>query len=406
MKTLKHIFVFLANDIIRMRRKWLSLPLIYISPLIFVTLVIWMASLVLIPDEEEPVSVGVVNLDDSDETSQIVSLMVEATDVDAGLTLLDLEEQEAYEKIENDEIAAYIVFPAEFFTKMIRGEESRLEVVGNPNRMLESHVINEMIETVVRHIRSSQANILTINHYADSFGMDAGQREALMQEQFINFFLQTLSSGAMMEESESTDHISSGYEYFIVNGMFIIISIWTLMTHLMLVQDVRPELRNRMKMFGATYIAEGTAKIILTSIMTFLMSILFLYIVTNIDGLYIADENFARVSILIGLYIFVLALIFLLIDWMVPSYKAGLMAKGAALFTALLFSGALIPRIYFPLYMDVFFDLIFSYQALKWIEDIMLGSRFSFELDVLFISIIILSVILIAAGLWKERRTR
>lgn len=406
MKTLKHIFVFLANDINRMRRKWLSLPLIYISPLIFVGLVIWMASLFFIPDEEEPVSVGVVNLDDSDETSQIVSLLLEATDVDAGLTLIGLEEEEAYQQIEEDDIAAYIVFPDEFFTKMIQGEESQLEVVGNPNRMLESHVVNEMIETVVRHIRNSQANIMTINHYATSFGMDAGEREALMLNQFINFFLQTLSSGAMMDESESTHHISSGYEYFIVNGMFIIISLWVLITHLILIQDVRPELRNRVKMFGATYISEGAAKIIITFGMTSLMSILFLYIVTRVSGLYIVGENFIRVFVLIGLYILVLTMILLLIDWLIPSFKVTLLAKVAALFAVLLFAGSIIPRIYFPIYMDGIFDYSFSYQALSWIEDIMLGSRFSLELDVLLISTLVLLALLISAGLWKERRPR
>lgn len=404
MKTLKHIYVFMANDINRMRRKWLSLPLIYISPLIFVGLVIWMASLFFIPDEEEPVSVGVVNLDDSDETSQIVSLLLEATDIDAGLNLVGLDEAEAFNQIEDDDIAAYIVFPAEFFTKMIQGDGSQLKVVGNPNRMLESHVVNEMIETVVRHIRSSQANILTINEYAKNFGMDAEAREELMLNQFINFFLQTLSSGAMMDESESTHHISSGYEYFIVNGMFIIITVWVLITHLILIQDVRPELRNRMKMFGATYISEGAAKIIITFLMTSLMSILFLYMVTRLNGLYIMGENFVRVFVLIGLYILVLTMILLLIDWLITSFKVALLSKVAALIAVLLFAGAIIPRIYFPIYMDCVFDYSFGYQSLSWIEDIMLGSRFSFESDVLLISILVLSALLIAAGFWKERR--
>lgn len=404
MKTLKHIFIFIANDINRMRRKWLSLPLIYISPLIFVGLVVWMASLFFMPTEEEPVSVGVVNLDDSDETNQIVSLLLEATEIDAGLTLVGLDEEEAYNQIEDDDIAAYIVFPAEFFTKMIQGEESQLEVVGNPNRMLESHVVNEMIKTVVRHIRSSQANILTINEYAKNFGMDAEEREELMLNQFINFFLQTLSSGTMMDESESTHHISSGYEYFIVNGMFIIISVWILITHLILTQDIRPELRNRMKMFGATYISEGAAKIIMTFLMTSLMSILFLYIVTRLSSLYIVGENFFRVFVLIGLYILVLTMILLLIDWLISSFKVALLAKVAVLLAVLLFAGAIIPRIYFPIYMDGIFDYSFSYQSLSWIEDIMLGSRFSLEFDVLLISILVLSALLIAAGLWKERR--
>ena len=96
----------------------------------------------------------------------------------------------------------------------------------------------------------------------------------------------------------------------------------------------------------------------------------------------------------------------LLIDWVIPSFKAALLVKAAVLFSVLLFAGALIPRIYFPIYFETIFDFSFSYQALNWIEEIMLGSRFSFELDVLLISIIVLSVMLIAAGLWKERRVR
>jgi len=204
----------------------------------------------------------------------------------------------------------------------------------------------------------------------------------------------------MMDESESTHHISSGYEYFIVNGMFIIISLWVLITHLILIQDVRPELRNRVKMFGATYISEGAAKIIITFGMTSLMSILFLYIVTRVSGLYIVGENFIRVFVLIGLYILVLNMILLLIDWLIPSFKVTLLAKVAALFAVLLFAGSIIPRIYFPIYMDGIFDYSFSYQALSWIEDIMLGSRFSLELDVLLISTLVLLALLISAGLW------
>src|SRR5699024_9940290 len=254
------------------------------------------------------------------------------------------------------------------------------------------------------YIRSSQANILTINEYAKNFGMDAEEREELMLNQFINFFLQTLSSGTMMDESESTHHISSGYEYFIVNGMFIIISVWILITHLILTQDIRPELRNRMKMFGATYISEGAAKIIMTFLMSSLMSILFIYIVTRLSSLYIVGENFFRVFVLIGLYILLLTMILLLIDWLISSFKVALLGKVAVLLAVLLFAGAIIPRIYFPIYMDGIFDYSFSSQSLSWIEDIMLGSRFSLEFDVLLISILVLSALLIAAGLWKERR--
>src|SRR5699024_12291703 len=144
---------------------------------------------------------------------------------------------------------------------------------------------------------------------------------------------------------------------------------WILITNLIVTQDIRPELRNRIKMFGATYISEGAAKIIMTFLMTSLMSILFIYIVTRLSSLYIVGENFFRVFVLIGLYILVLTMILLLIDWLISSSKVALLAKAAVLLAVLLFAGAILPIIYFLLFIDCIFVYSFSYQFLSCIGE-------------------------------------
>ncbi|WP_213809657.1 ABC transporter permease [Jeotgalicoccus sp. WY2] len=159
MRIMKHIFVFIANDISRLKRKWLTLPLILISPVIFIGLIIWMLSSLLSFDEAAKMSVGLVNLDDSDETAVIVSALAGSAEAADGLEIIEVSESEAKLMIENDTLVSYIIFPGKFTEKMMKGESSELIVVGNPDMQLESYVISSVIDTVVRHIRNSQANI-------------------------------------------------------------------------------------------------------------------------------------------------------------------------------------------------------------------------------------------------------
>ena len=209
MRKMRHVFVFIANDISRLRRKWLTLPLIFISPLIFIGLLLWIMSSVFMPDEPEDIEIGLVNLDDSEPASMIVSALADSAEVAEGLEINEMTQAEAEEMIGDNTLVSYILFPEKFTDKMMRGESSQLEVVGNPDMQLESYVISGVIDTVVRHIRNSQANILTINHYAETLGMSDEEREALIFQEFVNQFIQVLSSDTLMDEHEISQNISA-----------------------------------------------------------------------------------------------------------------------------------------------------------------------------------------------------
>lgn len=404
MRIMKHIFVFIANDISRLKRKWLTLPLILFSPVIFTGLIIWMVSSLLSFDEADKMSVGLVNLDDSDETAMIVSALAGSADVADGLEITEVSETDAKQMIENNTLVSYIIFPGKFTEKMMQGESSELIVVGNPDMQLESYVISSIIDTVVRHIRNSQANILTINHYAREFGMTDEARQDLIFEEFVSQFIQVLSSDTLMDEHQTAQNLSAGNMYFIVNGLFIIMTVWVYMLYIALMRDVGSNLEDRMKIFGVTYLAQGLAKVLAIGTIITAAAALLTYGILTLGGIELEPENLLRLLVLIGLYIFTTVIIMIIIDWLLPSFKISMVLQLGVLLLILLFAGSIIPRIYFPIYMDTVFDYIYSYQGLSWMEEIILNGRFTMEIDIMIVTLVIAAALLFVLSVLKERR--
>lgn len=404
MRIMKHIFVFIANDISRLRRKWLTLPLILVSPIIFIGLIIWMLSLLLSFDEADKMSVGIVNLDDSDETAMIVSALAGSAELADGLEITEVSESDAKQMIENNTLVSYIIFPGKFTEKMMQGESSELIVVGNPDMQLESYVISSVIDTVVRHIRNSQANILTINHYAREFGMTDEARQDLIFEAFVSQFIQVFSSDTLMNEHQKTQNISAGNMYFIVNGLFIIMTVWVYILYIALMRDAGSNLEERMRVFGVTYLAQGLAKVLSIGTIITIASALFTYGVLMLGGIDLEIENLLRLLILIAAHIFTTVMIMIIIDWIFPSFKISMVLELIVLLGIILFAGSIIPKIYFPLYMDTVFDYTYSYQALSWMEEIVLNGRFTMEIDIIIVTLSAAAILLLILSVLKERR--
>lgn len=404
MRIMKHIFVFIANDISRLRRKWLTLPLILVSPIIFIGLIIWMLSLLLSFDEADKMSVGIVNLDDSDETAMIVSALAGSAELADGLEITEVSESDAKQMIENNTLVSYIIFPGKFTEKMMQGESSELIVVGNPDMQLESYVISSVIDTVVRHIRNSQANILTINHYAREFGMNDEARQDLIFEAFVSQFIQVFSSDTLMNEHQKTQNISAGNMYFIVNGLFIIMTVWVYILYIALMRDAGSNLEERMRVFGVTYLAQGLAKVLSIGTIITIASALFTYGVLMLGGIDLEIENLMRLLILIAAHIFTTVMIMIIIDWIFPSFKISMVLELIVLLGIILFAGSIIPKIYFPLYMDTVFDYTYSYQALSWMEEIVLNGRFTMEIDIIIVTLSAAAILLLILSVLKERR--
>lgn len=403
MKTIRHIFIFIANDLNRIKRKWLSLPLLFMSPFLFVGVFVWLM-MNFIHMEEDTRAVGIVNLDDSEETEILVSSLAESTSLSEDLQLKELEESAALSAIEHDEIVSYIVFPEQFYEHMITGVSSNIEVVGNPAREAESHMVSEVVDTVVHYIRTSQANILTINHFAKEFNMDMEERHEIVFQSFIDYFLQVLSSGTMMDEHESVQNATDSLAYYIINGMFIIMTLWVLMVHIVLTRDVNSRLEERMKLLGVTYISRGFARVFTISFIVILVSIIACLAIFFFGSLNIVPENILRIIILISCHVIITAMILVIIDTVTTSMKVSLLVQATAAVLIVFFAGAIIPPAYFPLYMTDTFEYIYSFEGRYWIENIILNGRYTFDISASMITLAAVSGVFTCAAVWKGRR--
>ncbi|WP_213809658.1 ABC transporter permease [Jeotgalicoccus sp. WY2] len=229
-------------------------------------------------------------------------------------------------------------------------------------------------------------------------------RQNLIFEEFVSQFIQVLSSDTLMDEHQKAQNISAGNMYFIVNGLFIIMTVWVYMLYIALMRDISSNLEDRMKVFGVTHLAQGLARVLSTGIIVTVASALFTYGVLTFGGIDLESENLLRLFILIALHIFITAMIMIIIDWLLPSFKISMVVQLAVLLMIILFAGSIIPRIYFPIYLDTFFDYMYSYQSLSWIEEIILNGRFTMEIDIMIATFGIAAVLLLVLSVLKERR--
>src|SRR5699024_7468044 len=99
--------------------------------------------------------------------------------------------------------------------------------VGNKNRETESHLIKELLDSIMRHIRTSQATILMINEQAKRIGMNDEDRQELIFEQFMTSFLNILGKDQVISEEEVTNYaMTSPVHYFAISTVFVLTFIW------------------------------------------------------------------------------------------------------------------------------------------------------------------------------------
>ncbi|WP_163580162.1 ABC transporter permease [Gracilibacillus saliphilus] len=405
MQSLKHIALFTKNNLIQLGRKWLSLPLLLLSPIILIGLLALTVISMLDVTSTDTIEVGLVDLDQSEETEMIVELLEESSQLGNHIAMEKVEETQAIEAIENNQLSSYIMFPDHFFQKLMDGERSQLSIIGNPKQPVESQLINELVETVTRHIRGSQANILTINHYAKQLNMDNEERNTLLFEQFTDYFFYVLGSDQVVREDQVTNNATaSPILYFSLAGWFTLVTIWLFIIYTMLHQDNSLRMRQRMKLYGVTDLQQAIASGIVSLLVTAVWAALsFAFLPYFFDEVIITGENYIRISLLLLLHSIIFLQCIILIDWLISSSKLTVLVQTLFTGITILFSGAIIPKIYFPIYLEDYFSISFSHQSFYWMEQIILNGRFYAELQPLLLAAIIGGLLLAIYSFGKER---
>src|SRR5699024_7265650 len=101
---MKPIRLFIEQHAKKVWRKWYSLPLLLLFPLIIIGLLAMIAASFLTQEEEEAIQIGLVDLDESEETQMVNELLSDTEELGSLLEITPMSEEEAEEKIKKDEI--------------------------------------------------------------------------------------------------------------------------------------------------------------------------------------------------------------------------------------------------------------------------------------------------------------
>ncbi|WP_083443519.1 ABC transporter permease [Ornithinibacillus contaminans] len=404
MQFLRLVAFFCKYYFLQLKRKWLTLPLLLVFPIVLIGMVAFIIISYLSSIEAEPLQLGLVDLDQSTETELIISLLEESSQLSEFIQMTRLTEEEAAQKITTDELIGYIRFPKEFINKLYNGQSVDVTVVGNPKHPMESNFIKELVDSAARHISVSQANIVTINYYAKQLELDTDTRNELMQTQFNDFMLYAIGKDNVLDQQLITNNATaSPKEYFALATAFFILTIWIITIYNRLVKEQSPSIETRLTLYGVTELQQIFAKILVSFTLTLLLGSLLFFGIIHVIGLAISPENYWNMITLLAIYNVTFLFVLAVIEQLIRSLKVRLLIQMLITAFILLASGSFIPTIYFPLYLQNASTRVFSSSVFHSLEDILLNGRFYVEYLPVVVSAVLCLLLVIGIAWWKER---
>lgn len=380
MNFLKHIRLFLHIHWQQIKGKWKMLPLLLLFPLFIVGAIIFIIATFFQIDEEMPLIIGVVDHDQSTETTMIVDLLEESSQFGSLLQVKSLSSEEASQKIEENKISSYITLPEDFASHLYAGHSVEMLVTGNPKQEIESNIVHELINSVMRHIQTAQANILLINEYARKTQMDDETRSELIISEFMSSLMSILGRETILTE-QTVENIatSSPKEYFLLSAFFIINTLWLFVTYHFFYREEDIRMQRRLRTYGVTQVGQMLARIFMTllgNLILLTISLITLYKVAMFDVYYSDIQKVVTIYILYSSgFVITLALL----EFMFKDVRIRLLVHSLITLLLIVLSGALVPSIYFPLYIQDILPKIPTYNTLFWWQEILLNDRLHAE---------------------------
>lgn len=406
MTFVKHSLLFIRSNLKQLQRKWPALPLLLLFPVILISLVVVIAVSLVQPDENDPIHVGLVDLDKSQETETVISLIEESSQLGNFIKMEALTKDEASTQI-NKQLSAYISFPEGFTESLYTGDSVTLNITGNPGKQTESYLVKELLDSIARHIRASQANILTVNFYAKQLPIDSDVRHDMLFQQFNEFLVYTVGKDKIISEEELTNQVtSSPINYYGLSAWFMMLTVWILVFYTFFTNDAQARMQNRMRLYGVTILQQLTAKMVITFILTGILAAGAFYTYASLMAIPLYSEDYIRITLIAGLYSLIYLCLLAIMELIFPDQKIRLLIHSLFTLIVLLGSGAIIPALYFPLYIQDLLPYFFASEAYYWLREILLNGRL--YADYIALTIILISVILMLAGisLLKERAAK
>lgn len=404
MQFIKHIYLFILNNILQLKRKSFLLPLILLFPIIVVGAVIILTVLLISPDENEPIKIGIVNHDRSEETETVIQLLEDSSEFGPYIEVESMSETIAQDRIENDELSSYILFPQKFTANLYVGKSVSLHVVGNSERETESYVVKQLLDSIMRHIRTSQASILMINEHAKKIGMSDTDRQQLIFEQFTKSFLNVIGKDKVISEEALTNYVtSSPIHYFSISTIFVLSIVWLFIIYNVLYRKEAVRLLERMNLYGVTHYEQVIARKVVSLLLTFIFVTISFVVMQYFLQFNLYVEDIVRIVLIILFHSVIYLQLLAICEMIIKSDRVRLLMQLMITVILIILSGAIIPTIYLPLSVQDVISFIPSFHCLFWLQEILLNDRLYADYNLLIIYVICGFVLLGGLSIWKER---
>ncbi|MFC4556633.1 ABC transporter permease [Virgibacillus kekensis] len=402
MTFLRNLTLFTLNNFKHLQRKWLSLPLLLLFPVVLVFLAAFVAVTIFMPEDRNPVHVGLVDMDKSKETKMVVDMIEETSQIGTYIKIDTLTEEQAKRAI-NNRLSAYVTFPEGFTKSLYEGNPVKLRIIGNPDKSTESYIVKELIDSIARHIRTSQANILTINNYLKQLPVSDKMRQEILLKQFSSFVFYTVGKDKIIEEEEVTNHATqSPTKYYSLAAWFTVLTLWLLIMYSFLTRDEEPRIKRRMRLYGVTDFQLLSAKILTTFLIVFVCSMIACTLLIKLMSFSITADDYLRMTGITLLHCCIYLLGLAVLEMLLSDQKVRLLVQSIFTFLTLLLSGAVIPTLYFPLYIQELLPYSFGSEAFNWLQEIVLNGRIYTNFIPLILMTVSFFLLFLGISKWKE----
>lgn len=407
MLSMRRILFFMRQYNKQLKKKWATLLLLFLFPIILIGSLLLLVAGLLLPEEDSPIRVALVDEDRTQETILFSGLLEETASDNQFIQIISITKENAVKLMEQNQISSYFTFPSGFTEDLYEGQSVTVPIVGNPSRPTDSFLVKELVESMMRYISVAQSTILTVNEYAKKTDMPKEERQEMMFQQFMDFSLYTLGKDKLVDEEMITNvATSSPTHYYILSGWFITMSVWLFAIYTILGKEEHSSMLIRMKLFGVTTWQRILARILVSLGYSLVVAAVAFFIIGEFVGFELFFIDYFR----FGLFTILNALLFLvgiaLIDVWISSRKVILLLQSFYTFVLIFTSGAVIPTLYFPQVIQGVLPYIFSYISLNWMIDIVLEGRNYANFTTLTVSATIGLLLLWLSTVGKERWIR
>ncbi|HWO78098.1 MAG TPA: ABC transporter permease [Bacillus sp. (in: firmicutes)] len=380
-------------------KQWKLLLASFLVPILVVTGIGLLVSSLFEPELREPFKVAIVDKESSMETGYIIQHLTEAEHMKSMFSVIETTEEEAFQLLEQDEIAAVMIIPDQFSKDIARGINTPVKVVGNSQRPFQSQMIRHFMESAADFVSAAQSGVNTV----DAFLREANASREMIRQAFqtsiVDFSFHALGRNDVYEEVVVDQlHTTDLKQYYLGSGLIGIVMIWAFFSLWLTRGSMENTVLRRLVVSGVTTRDRFTARLISTFIIVLIQLVLLTPFIWDMISQPI------RLFLYLLLMGFMFITCFLLIEAITMNEKPMLIVSTIMLLIFLLLGGHILPTVYLPAWLENVSALLPNYWAMNGYS--MIVSEQEGLTGVILASVCFMLVFWLAAYLFEKIRVR